>query len=79
MTPTDGLMDHVTAPLVEPLTVAAKFVVCPLPSDALVGLTLTLIGPAGGPSKKMPLTTALTPNVRVILIFTWPDSVQTKY
>jgi hypothetical protein len=79
MTPTGGLIDHVTAPFVEPLTVAAKCVVWPPPSDAVAGLTLTPTGPPGKLSKKMPLTTALAPDVRAILILTWPDSVHTKY
>jgi hypothetical protein len=41
MVPTDGLIDHVTAVLVEPVTVALNCRVCELLSVADVGLTET--------------------------------------
>ena len=48
MAPTAGLIDHVTAVLVEPVTVAANCRVWPPLMLAEVGLTLTATTCAGG-------------------------------
>src|SRR5262252_7682108 len=67
---------HVTVWLEALITVVVNCCCWPVLRFTVCGFTLTISGPV---PKNTPLTTALLPAVRVILIFTCPEIFQAKY